>query len=249
MPLTRYKLTIEYDGTLYAGFQIQKDVKTIASALTEAIFNVSRESISITCTGRTDSGVHAEGQVIHFDLEKILQEYQMVESLNFYLRNEQVVVTKCEIVDQNFDARRSSKSKIYRYQILNRHAPSALLANRAWPIKKPLNLNAMIDAAEYLVGEHDFSSFRASGCQAKHAIRRLKYIKFSQNGDLILCHIKGNAFLHNMVRIIIGSLVEVGLGKWPSDQIKQILAAKDRITAGQTAPSCGLYLQEILFND
>ncbi|MBT4922266.1 MAG: tRNA pseudouridine(38-40) synthase TruA [Rickettsiales bacterium] len=247
MPLNRYKLTLEYDGTLYAGFQIQKSIKTVASAITEAIFNVSRESITLTCTGRTDAGVHAEGQVIHFDLEKKLPAFQMVEALNSYLKAEQVIVKKCEIVDQNFDARRSSKTKIYRYQILNRHAPSALLRHRAWHVKKTLDLDAMISASRHLIGEHDFSSFRASGCQAKHAIRRLEYIRFSQNDELILCHIKGNAFLHNMIRIIIGSLVEIGLEKWPADHIAEVLASKDRVEAGQTAPACGLYLQEIIF--
>ena len=147
MSSNRYKLTIEYDGTNYAGFQIQQDIPTIASVITEAIFNVSRETTNVTCTGRTDSGVHAEGQVIHFDLNKEFSEFQLLEALNSHLRNKDIAVVKCEIVDNSFDARRNSKSKIYRYQILNRRSPSPILKNYSWHIKQPLNINAMQKAS------------------------------------------------------------------------------------------------------
>ncbi len=247
MPLTRYKLTIEYDGTGYAGFQIQDDIKTIASALIDAIYNVSRESISLTCAGRTDSGVHAEGQIVHFELNKELKPYQMIEAINSYLKTEQITVINCDIVDENFDARRSSKGKIYRYQILNRRTNSPLMQNRVWHIKTELDLNAMQQAAQYFEGEHDFESFRASGCQAKHAIRQIDYIQISKTNDLIIIHVKGNAFVHNMVRIITGTLVEVGLGKIAPNAITEIIQAKDRTKAGRTAPAAGLFLEQVLF--
>ena len=190
MPLTRYKLTIEYDGTGYAGFQIQGDIKTVASVVTKAIYNVSRESITLTCAGRTDSGVHAEGQIVHFDLNKDLEPYQIIDAINSYLKTEQVSIVNCEIVDEKFDARRSSKGKIYRYQILNRRTNSPLMQNRVWHMKTDLNINAMQEAARYFEGEHDFESFRASGCQAKHAIRQIDYIKISETNDLIIIHVK-----------------------------------------------------------
>jgi tRNA pseudouridine38-40 synthase len=247
MTTNRYKLILEYDGTNYAGFQLQPNVKTIASSLIQAIFNVTREDVSITCAGRTDACVHAEGQVVHFDASKALTAYQMLRALNFHLKGEAIAVTACSLTTQNFNARRSSLAKLYRYQILNRAAPSPLLANRAWHIAKPLELSAMQNAAEHLVGEHDFSSFRSSECQAKHAIRQIEYISFSKSGELICCHIKGNAFLHNMVRIIIGSLVNVGLGKCSANQMMAVLAAKDRTKAGPTAPACGLYLAQVLY--
>ena len=247
MPLTRYKLTIEYDGTSYAGFQIQDDIKTVASVVTNAIYNVSRESITLTCAGRTDSGVHAEGQIVHFDLNKNLKPYQIIEAINSYLKTEQVSIVNCEIVDEKFDARRSSKGKIYRYQILNRRTNSPLMQNRVWHMKTDLNIKAMQEAAKHFEGEHDFESFRASGCQAKHAIRQIDYIKIAETNDLIIIHVKGNAFVHNMVRIITGTLVEVGLGKIAADSIPDILKAKDRTKAGRTAPAAGLFLEQVLF--
>ncbi|MDC0857337.1 hypothetical protein OAP83_01325 [Rickettsiales bacterium] len=149
MPLTRYKLTIEYDGTGYAGFQIQDDIKTVAGVVTNAIFNVSRESITLTCAGRTDSGVHAEGQIVHFDLNKNLEPYQIIEAINSHLKNEQVSIVNCEIVDERFDARRSSKGKIYRYQILNRKTSSPLMHNRVWYMKTDLNIQAIQKAAKF----------------------------------------------------------------------------------------------------
>jgi len=247
MPLTRYKLTIEYDGTSYAGFQIQDDIKTVASVVTNAIYNVSRESITLTCAGRTDSGVHAEGQIVHFDLNKNLKPYQIIEAINSYLKTEQVSIVNCEIVDEKFDARRSSKGKIYRYQILNRRTNSPLMQNRVWHMKTDLNIKAMQEAAKHFEGEHDFESFRASGCQAKHAIRQIDYIKIAETNDLIIIHVKGNAFVHNMVRIITGTLVEVGLGKITADSIPDILKSKDRTKAGRTAPAAGLFLEKVLF--
>jgi len=247
MPLTRYKLTIEYDGTGYAGFQIQDDIKTVAGVVTNAIYNVSRESITLTCAGRTDSGVHAEGQIVHFDLNKNLEPYQIIEAINSHLKNEQVSIVNCEIVDERFDARRSSKGKIYRYQILNRKTSSPLMHNRVWYMKTDLNIQAIQKAAKFFEGVHDFESFRTSGCQAKHAIRKIDYIQISKANDLITIHVKGNAFVHNMVRIITGTLIEVGLGKIAADSIPDIFKARDRTKAGRTAPAAGLFLEQVLF--
>ena len=248
MSLKRYKAKIEYDGTNYSGFQKQKSDKTIGETIEKAIFNVSRETIDVICSGRTDSGVHAEGQVIHFDLAKDITEFQLLEAINHYLKKEDIVFKSLNITSNNFDARHSAESRLYRYQILNSRTPSALLKNKVWHIKKTLCINSMQKAANYLIGEHDFESFRDSQCQAKHAIRHIESINLSRNQDLIFFHIKANAFLHHMVRIIMGSLVEVGYKKWDPIKIQEILAIKDRNKAGPTAPAHGLFLEKIIYN-
>lgn len=241
--LQRYKITIEYDGTDYVGFQKQSDTikKSIEGVLEKAIFQMSGEEVKIFASGRTDAGVHALGQVVHFDLRKKFKNHQIVFGLNNYLRDENVAILRCELVDQNFHARFNAKMRHYRYLLVNRPAFLALQKNRAWQIGNKLDVLAMKKAAKFLVGKHDFSSFRDAECQAASAIRTIKEIKIKKTGEEISIEISAQSFLHHMVRNIVGTLVFVGLKKIEADQIKKILAARDRTKSGPNAPACGLY--------
>jgi tRNA pseudouridine38-40 synthase len=239
----RYKLTIEYDGTSYCGLQRQFDIaqKSIEEVLEKAIFLLTREEIKVSSSGRTDAGVHALGQVVHFDSSKKFSAYRMVMGLNNYLRDEDVSVLACELVDENFHARFGAKKRHYLYKIINRPGLLSLERNRAWHVKKNLDILAMKKASEYLIGEHDFSSFRDAECQANSPIKTLEKIEILQNGEEIILHFSAKSFLHHMVRNIVGTLVYVGMGKFSADDVKIILEAKNRQKSGPNAPACGLY--------
>lgn len=239
----RYKVTIEYDGSFYCGFQKQFGIaeKSVESALEEAIFKLAQEQVKIMVCGRTDAGVHALGQVIHFDLAKEFQPHQIILGLNSYLRQENIAVLNCEITDENFHARFNSKMRHYRYIIVNRTAPLVLQKNRAWHVAQNLDLFAMQEAAKFLIGEHDFSSFRDAECQGKTAIKTIEKIVITQNGEKIVIEISAKSFLHHMVRNIVGTLMWAGSKKISATEMKNILAAKDRTKSGPNAPACGLY--------
>jgi len=243
----RYKLIIEYDGTAYCGLQRQFDIaqKSIQEVVEDAIFSLSKTEVKIFCCGRTDAGVHARGQVLHFDLEKIFTPYRMIMGLNNYLREELISVLACELVDQNFHARFSAKMRHYQYRIINRQGLLALEKNRAWHVRKKLDLTAMKSAANHLIGEHDFSSFRDAECQAQSPIRSLEKIEILQNDEEIILNFSARSFLHHMVRNIVGTLVYVGVGKFNADDVKEILAAKDRQKSGPNAPAYGLYFVKV----
>ncbi len=243
----RYKATIEYLGVNYQGFQLQKQGKTIASCLNEAILRLTGEIITVKASGRTDSGVNAEGQVIHFDLKKKLKPYQITDGLNFYLRTEDISVLKSSLVKKDFDSRRMAKERFYQYLILNRASPSPILNNRAWHIRKVLNLAKMREASKYLIGIHDFSSFRNSECQAKSPIKAINNIIISKKNDIIKIKISAPSFLHNQIRIIVGSLIDIGKGKHPVEKMSEILEQKSRKAAGMTAPSRGLYFIKVKY--
>lgn len=245
--MQRYKLTVEYDGSLYCGFQKQSDIaqKSIEKVLEFAIFQLSQEQPKIVASGRTDAGVHALGQVIHFDLEKKFSPHQIIMGLNSYLREEQVVVLSCELVDENFHARFNSKMRHYRYRIINRSAFLTIDKNRAWHVAKKLDAAAMKKAAEFLIGEHDFSAFRDAECQASSPIRTIKKIEIKENGEEILIEVSAKSFLHHMVRNIVGTLSWVGSGKISAADIETILHAKDRTKSGPNAPACGLYFLKV----
>lgn len=243
----RYKLTIEYSGSTYAGFQKQFGItkKSIEEVLEEAIFKLSQEKTKIFASGRTDAGVHALGQIIHFDLKKEFSEWQMVMGLNNYLNQEDIVVIAGEIVDENFHARFKAKERHYRYIIINRLAPLTLQKNRALHISKKLDISEMQKAVKYLVGEHDFSSFRDAECQSSSPIKTINKIEINKNNDEIFIDISAKSFLHHMVRNIVGTLVLVGRDKIKAEKMQEILEAKDRTKSGPNAPSCGLYLMRI----
>jgi tRNA pseudouridine38-40 synthase len=244
----RYKLTIEYDGEGYAGWQRQPDQKSIQQKVEEAITQFSQEEQPIYVAGRTDAGVHAVGQVVHFDLNKEnFTPYRIMEALNYHLRGSGIVILDVVEVSDEFHARFSALKRAYYYRIINRRPPLAIEKGRAWHIKPRLDVDAMREGAAHLIGQHDFTSFRDSECQANTPIRSINKIDFLVSGDEIQLHIEAKSFLHHMVRNITGTLKLVGAGKISAADVKDILEAKDRREAGPTAPACGLYLSEIFY--
>lgn len=247
MAITRYKITFEYDGTNYCGYQKQPDMpnKSVEEILENAVFALSQERVKINASGRTDASVHALGQVAHFNLNKKFTPHRIVMALNNYLRPETVAVLDCEIVDENFHSRFSAKMRHYRYIIFNRRAPLTLQKNQAWHVVRSLDVEAMIAASKFLIGEHDFSSFRDADCQAKSAVKNIKEITIKKNGDEIIIEISAKSFLHHMVRNIVGTLLWVGSKKIEAEEMKVILENKNRAKSGPNAPACGLYFLRV----
>ncbi len=241
--ITRYKLTIEYDGTDYCGFQKQTAIEenSVEEILEEAVFKMTQTKIKIFVSGRTDAGVHALAQVLHFDLNKKFQPFQIADALNNHLLGEKISVLKCEIVDENFHARFGAKMRHYLYKITNRRAPLALDKTRSWHVVKNLDIELMKEAAKFLIGEHDFSSFRDSKCQSQVPIRGIEKIEITKQGDEILIQISAKSFMHHMVRNIVGTLFWVGSQKISPNEMQKILSSKDRTKSGPNAPAHGLY--------
>ncbi len=239
----RYKLTLEYDGTDFAGWQRQAlGVTTVQGVVEEAIAQFTREDVATHAAGRTDSGVHALGQVAHVDLSRDdVPAETMRDAINFFVRPHRVVVVANERVSGDFHARFDAKSRAYRYRIVNRRAPPMLDGPYAWHIVKPLDVAAMQRAADTLLGEHDFSTFRAQFCQAKSPVRTLDLLRVEQDGDLITFTTRARSFLYHQVRNMVGTLAMVGTGKWSHEDFARAFAARDRTQAGQTAPPQGLF--------
>jgi tRNA pseudouridine38-40 synthase len=243
----RYKLTLEYDGTAFVGWQLQTNGFSVQQALEEAIVGFCGETVRVHGAGRTDAGVHARGQTCHIDLTIEPAVEKLRNALNAHLRPHRITVLGAEAVEADFDARRSATARIYRYQIVNRSAPLALDHNRAWQISRPLDADAMARAAAHLIGHHDFTSFRASACQAPSPMKTLEIFEVSREQDDIHLTVRAGSFLHHQMRAMAGSLVLVGEGRWPEAQIAEVLAARDRSQAGPNAPAWGLYLQAVLY--
>ncbi len=243
--MPRYKLTIEYDGTPYAGWQIQKDCQTVQGRLAESIKAFSGEQIIPDGAGRTDAGVHALGQVAHLDLEKSWRTDVVRDAVNAKLRPDPIAVVSAEIVGSDFDARFSAIRRHYTYKIVVRRAPLALDKNRVWLVHRHLEVADMNEAAQLLVGEHDFTTFRAAACQARSPVKTLDLLKVSQEDDKIYIRAAARSFLHSQVRSMVGSLKLVGEGKWPVAKIRQILEQRDRNLCGALAPPHGLYLAQV----
>ncbi|MBK7858677.1 MAG: tRNA pseudouridine(38-40) synthase TruA [Archangiaceae bacterium] len=247
--MPRIKLTLEYDGTHYVGWQIQENGPSVQGRIQRALAELLGESVTITGAGRTDSGVHALGQVAHFDSPRALPLKAYWMGLNGLLPDD-IAVVQAEEVDPAFDARRWARGKRYRYRIGNRRVRSPMRRETHWEIFQPLDLEAMRAGAAALLGEHDFQSFRAADCQARHPVRKLRKVEVTGAvGDEIVIEVEGTAFLKHMVRNITGSLVDVGKSKHPPGWISQLLAAKDRTQAGVTAPAQGLSLVEVFYGD
>ncbi len=242
--MPRFKCTLEYDGTPYAGWQWQDDQPSAQGALEAAIRAFAQEESRAQCAGRTDAGVHATGQVVHFDISKPRTAYQVIEGLNYHLIQaaETVRVVACKEVSDEFHARFSATERRYLYRLINRRAPLALDVGRAWHIGWELNVAAMQEAAKLLLGKHDFTSLRATSCQSESPVKTLDKLDIEKHGDEIRFHVAARSFLHHQVRNIVGTLERVGAGKLTPQDIPRILAAKDRSAAGQTAPAYGLYL-------
>jgi tRNA pseudouridine38-40 synthase len=243
--MPRYRLTIEYDGTPFVGWQFQPDGVSVQGALETAILNLTGKGAGIRGAGRTDAGVHARGQVAHFDLEKHWPADKIRDGINFYLKPQPIVVLAASEVPPDFDARFSATARHYLYRILARRAPPALERNRVWWLPRTLNTEAMRDASSVLVGHHDFTTFRAVQCQAKSPMRTLDRLDVTSDGEEIRIEASARSFLHNQVRSMVGSLKLVGEGKWTRDDLRAALEARDRTACGPVSPAAGLYLMAV----
>ena len=245
--MPRYKLTVEYDGSEFVGWQWQTNGYSVQQALEEAVAAFGGETVRVHGAGRTDAGVHAVAQVCHLDLVGAPAPGTLRDALNAHLRPRRVSVLAAQTVAEDFDARRSAKARIYRYQIVNRRSPLALDVKRAWQISRELDADAMARAAARLLGHHNFSSFRASACQALSPVKTLDSFEVTRQGEEIRLTARSESFLHHQMRAMVGSLVWVGEGRWPEAHIDDVLAARDRHSAGPNAPPWGLYLQAVLY--
>jgi tRNA pseudouridine38-40 synthase len=243
--MPRYKLTIEYDGTPYVGWQLQDNGPTIQGALTDAIAAFTGERAAVHGAGRTDAGVHALGQVAHVDLVRDWDSDNVRDAINFHLRPQPIAVLAAEQVADTFDARFSAIKRHYRYRISNRRVDLALEQNRAWRVPRPLDAAAMHGAAQKLLGKHDFTTFRSTECQAKSPVKTLDRLDVTRDGDDVQVAASARSFLQHQVRSMVGSLVHVGEGKWSADDLSAALAARNRAACGQVAPPHGLYLVRV----
>ena len=246
--MARYKITIEYDGSDFFGWQRQNNGPSVQESIEDAIKQFTHQKITVFGAGRTDAGVHATGQVAHFELT---QEYALstIQSAINHFVKPKISILSVEQVSQEFHARFSAKKKRYIYRIANRSSHLAILHKRAWLIKDSIDLQSISEAADILVGKHDFSSFRAAGCQSQNPVKTIDKIELAQkNEDVIDIVFEGKSFLHNQVRIMASALKNVGIGKWDVIKLKQILQAKDRRCSAETAPPYGLYLARIWYD-
>ena len=246
--MPRYKLTIEYDGAPFVGWQRQENGPSVQGALEDAVLALCGERVAVSGAGRTDAGVHALGQVAHLDLADERPVDTVRSAVNFHLKPNPIVVTEAEIVPADFHARFSATARRYRYLILNRRAPPALDRGRVWHVPVPIDAGAMADAAALLVGRHDFNSFRSTACQAKSSVKTLDRLDVRRSGEKIEIDVASRSFLHNQVRILVGTLQLVGRGQWTRRDVADALEARDRTRAGPTAPPQGLCLMEVRYD-
>jgi len=245
--MPRFKLTIEYDGTPYVGWQRQDNGPSVQGALEAAVRGYCQVDALVQGAGRTDAGVHALGQVAHVDLPRNDPPDVVAKALNAHLRPDPISVLRAEEVNEDFHARFSATGRGYEYRILNRRAPPSLDVNRVWWIAAPLDTDAMHVAAQVLVGHHDFTTFRASECQAESPVKTLDELNVSRQGENIVITAKARSFLHHQVRNMVGTLRWVGDGKWNAGDVKRALEARDRSAGGPTAPADGLYLVNVRY--
>ncbi|HWK44839.1 MAG TPA: tRNA pseudouridine(38-40) synthase TruA [Stellaceae bacterium] len=247
--MPRYKLTIEYDGSGLVGWQRQPNGDSVQAFIEEAIPRFAGEAPRIWCAGRTDAGVHATGQVAHVDLVRAFPPHEVRNAINYHIRPAPIAVLSAEIVPDDFDARRSATGRRYLYRILNRRAPPALERGRIWHVGQILDAAAMAEAARRLVGHHDFTSFRASLCQALSPMKTLDTLTVERHGEELHITAAARSFLHHQVRNMVGTLKLVGNGQWSPDDVAAALAARDRARGGPTAPPDGLYLTAVIYGD
>jgi tRNA pseudouridine38-40 synthase len=243
--MPRYAFLIEYDGTPFAGWQRQEAQPSVQAAVEAALARLDPMAPAVTGAGRTDTAVHAAGQVAHADLSRAWEPFRLAEALNAHLRPLPVAILDCVPVSDAFHARFSATERSYRYRILNRRAPPTLTAGRVWHVKGALDAGAMEEAAQALVGRHDFTTFRSSMCQAKSPLKTLDEASVRRDGDEIVLEFRARSFLHNQVRSMVGSLERVGAGGWSVERVAQALAARSRAACGPVAPPQGLCLMAV----
>jgi tRNA pseudouridine38-40 synthase len=243
--MPRFKLTIEYDGTPFVGWQVQDKGVSVQGAIAAAIAAFTGETVAVQGAGRTDAGVHALGQVAHVDLAKDWNVDNVRDAMNFHLRPQPIAVLAAERVPEHFDARFSATKRHYLYRVANRRADLTLEVNRAWRVGRRLDAEAMHSAAQQLIGKHDFTTFRAAECQAKSPVKTLDRLDVTRDGEELHITAMARSFLHHQVRSIVGSLIHVGEGKWSAGDLAAALAARDRARCGQVAPPQGLYLVRV----
>ena len=249
--MPRYALKIEYDGAPFVGWQRQQSQVSVQGSIEKALSNLENKEHAITGAGRTDAGVHAKCQVAHCDLEKEWEPFRLSEALNFHLRPLPIAVIDCALVDKDWHARFSAMERKYLFRLLVRRAPSTHEAGLVWQIGHSLDLSKMIEASKYLLGKHDFTTFRSSICQAKSPIKTLDEIKIDRiegwSGDEFRFQLRARSFLHNQVRSFVGTLERVGAGSWDPVDVKKALEAKDRSACGPVSPPHGLYLTDVMY--
>ena len=245
--MQRYKIKIEYEGTSFVGWQFQKNGQSVQEVLQKAIFNFSEENVVVTGAGRTDSGVHALAQVAHFDLKKKVKKKSLLPAINQNIRNKSVTILKINKVKKKFHARYDAKRRTYLYLIINRQSPLALHKNKAWHIRKNLNIKSMKKGAKILLGTHNFSTYRAASCGAKSPVKTMEKILIKKNKDKISLQFTSRSFLQQQVRSMVGCLKFLGEGKWNLNDFKISLRSKNRSKCAPPAPACGLYLKQISY--
>ena len=245
--MSRYKILLEYDGTGFVGWQRQENGYSVQQAIEEALEKFTGQSVKVFGAGRTDSGVHALGQVAHFTLDREETADTVRKALNFHLKPAAIAVLEAAPVDDDFDARLSATGRHYVYRITNRRSPLTLERGFSWWVPVPLDADAMDDAAKGLIGKHDFTSFRATNCQATSPVKTLDSLDVSREGDVIAFDVRARSFLHHQVRNFVGTLKLVGEGKWTAADVTAALAQIKRAASGPTAPAEGLYLVEVTY--
>ena len=243
--MQRYQIKVEYDGTNFVGWQYQKNGLSIQEILQNAIFQFSKEKVTVTGAGRTDAGVHAIAQMAHFDLKKKIKKKSFILGVNQYIGNNPVTILNIKKTNNKFHSRFDAKKRTYQYVIINRQSSLALQKNKAWHIRKKLDLKAMKKGAKLLLGTHDFSTFRASSCSAKSPVRTLKKVSVKKNNERLILKFTSKSFLQQQVRSMVGCIKFLGEGKWKLDEFKKIIELKKRSNCAPPAPPYGLYLEKI----
>ncbi len=251
--MPRYALKIEYDGTPFAGWQRQADQPSVQGAIEAALAKLEPRAHTIAAAGRTDAGVHALGQVAHCDMEQSWDPFRLSEALNFHLKPAPVAILACVAVDDDWHARFSAIERAYEFRLVARRAPLTHEAGTIWRVMQPLNVTAMQEAANHLLGRHDFTTFRSSICQADSPLRTLDELSISEevrsDGQRVTFHVRARSFLHNQVRSFVGTLERVGAGAWSPSRVKTALDARDRSACGPVCPPHGLYLARVRYPD
>lgn len=245
--MTRFALTIEFDGQPFCGLQRQKNGNTVQQEIEDAAAEITGEKVTLFSAGRTDSGVHARAMVSHLDVGKDISAFRLMEALNAVMRPAPVAVIDCKEVSEDFHARFSCVGRSYEYLIRNRRAPLTFAKGREWQVARDLDAEAMHRAAQYLIGKHDFTTFRSVQCQALSPVKTLEKLNVKREGDLISIKAEAPSFLHHQVRSMVGTLAQVGFGAWPEIRVKEALEAKDRSALGLNAPPDGLYFMKAFY--